>query len=128
MDTAQDAISTIDFFGTGSAKAAQSICKETEQEDGEECEEESESGDSVSGKRKKKNGKDVRTKKKKMKSGQVEPEGEKCCCMNVRVHRYARCRQTAQKSNPCKSINFPSVHQQKTHQRHLHCVIIDKLE
>lgn len=80
---ATDRLSGIDYFGTGQTNGAKSSSKgqEKEDDDGEECEVGSESGDSgTRGKRKQKDvGRDVRT--KKTKSNQVEEIGNVCGCL-----------------------------------------------
>ncbi|XP_074467028.1 putative ATP-dependent RNA helicase DDX52 [Sebastes fasciatus] len=75
-----DALSAIDYFGTGPSNGSQSssirLDDDDDDDDGEECEVGSESGDSGAGGKRKQmdEEKDVRTKKKKKKSNQMEVE------------------------------------------------------
>ncbi|XP_034745309.1 probable ATP-dependent RNA helicase DDX52 [Etheostoma cragini] len=77
-----DALSAIDYFGTGSTNGSQSSSvglevekDDDDDEDGEEHEVGSESGDSGAGSKRKKKEKDVRTKKKKRSKVEVEAGG-----------------------------------------------------
>ncbi|KAM9348119.1 putative ATP-dependent RNA helicase DDX52 [Symphorus nematophorus] len=77
VDASSDALSAIDYFGTGSTNGAQSSSKGLE-EDGEEYEEGSESGDSGAGSKRKQKDEErgVKRKKKKKKISQEEEEEE----------------------------------------------------
>ncbi|XP_059207702.1 probable ATP-dependent RNA helicase DDX52 [Centropristis striata] len=71
-EASSDALSAIDYFGTGPTNGSQSSPAGLEEEDGEEEEVDSESVDSGAGGKRKRQDGSVKTKKKKRKSIQVE--------------------------------------------------------